>query len=349
MDELFRRGGPHNIRKTGHDQYTLNISLPADGEGVIGRECPSEDCSPAYFRVKLGTGITGEDYDKAFCPYCRTSADPNDFTRKSQVEYGKRIVENEVLDGLDRMMQKALGMGSSRKKTIGGGMFSMEMSYKPPRKKPVGRPFEEELRRDVRCPACTLEHSVFGLATWCPDCGADIFPAHLDAELDVVKKMLGHVETRREELGPRVAARDVENALEDVVSVFEAVLKQVTRRHLREQGRAPEDVEEVFRKKVRNTYQSVSRGAVLFEELVGFPLFDGVDARVVEQLEATFEKRHPITHNLGVLDRKYLDKARSGELEGREVRVTAREIEEAVDLVSRVVVAAYERAFPPAT
>ena len=324
----------------------MNISLPADGEGVIGRECPCEECSPAYFRVKLGTGITGDDYQRAFCPYCRTEGEPNEFTTKAQVDYGKRIVENEVVDGIDRMMQNALGMGPSRKKKLGGGMFSMEMSYKPPRKKSVGRPFEEELRRDVVCPNCTLEHAVFGLATWCPDCGTDIFPAHVEAEFDVVRKMLGHVDARREELGPRVAARDVENALEDVVSIFEAVLKLVTRRHLREQGGPPEGVEDVFRKKVRNTYQSISRGAVLFEELVGFPLFDGVDVGVVDQLEATFEKRHPITHNLGVLDRKYLDKARSGELEGREVRVTAGEIQQAVDVVARVVAAAYVRAFP---
>jgi len=40
MDELFRQGGPHNIRKPGRDQYTMNISLPADADGAIGRECP---------------------------------------------------------------------------------------------------------------------------------------------------------------------------------------------------------------------------------------------------------------------------------------------------------------------
>ena len=346
MGELFRRGGPHNIRKTGHDQYTMNISLPADAEGVIGRECPSEDCSPAYFRVKLGTGITGDGYDKAFCPYCRIEAEPNDFTTKAQVDYGKRIVENEVMEGIDRMMQDALGLGPSRKKKIGGDFLSIEMSYKPPRKKHVGRPFEEELRRDVLCPNCSLEHSVFGLATWCPDCGADIFVQHVQAELEVLRKMLGHVEQRREELGPRVAARDVENALEDAVSIFEAVLKLVTRRHLREQGESDEDIEKAFKKKVRNTYQSVSRGAALFEELLGFPLFDGVEPRKVDQLEETFEKRHPITHNLGILDRKYLDKVRSGELEGREVHVTAAEVESAVEFVAQTIERAYQRAFP---
>lgn len=349
MGELFRRGGPHNIRKTGRDQYTFNISLPTDADGIVGRECPNEECTPAYFRVKLGTGITGDDYDKAFCPYCRREGEPNDFLSQAQVDYGKNIVMNEVHAGVDRMIRDALGLGSSGRKKFGGGMISMEMSYKAPRRRPVPRPYEEKLRRDVRCPKCTLEHSVFGLATWCPDCGEDIFVQHVEAELEVVTKMLSQVEKRREELGNRVAARDVENALEDVVSIFEAVLKLVTRRHLQEQGQSEEDIAKVFKKDVRNTYQSVPRGAVLFEQLVGLPLFDGVEARFVSQLEETFEKRHPITHNLGVLDRKYLDKVRSGEKEGREVRVTADEIESAVELVAQTIERAYLRAFPPAS
>jgi hypothetical protein len=44
------------------------------------------------------------------------------------------------------------------------------------------------------------------------------------------------------------------------------------------------------------------------------------------ELVHTFEKRHPITHNLGVIDRKYLERMRSAEHEGREVMVTPDEI-----------------------
>jgi len=44
-----------------------------------------------------------------------------------------------------------------------------------------------------------------------------------------------------------------------------------------------------------------------------------------------------------VIDRKYLEKAQSGELEGREVRVTVGEVSTAVDLVQRVTAAAYAR------
>jgi hypothetical protein len=41
-------------------------------------------------------------------------------------------------------------------------------------------------------------------------------------------------------------------------------------------------------------------------------------------------KKHPITHNAGVADRKYISKIKSGESEGREVYDTAQEVEQPV-------------------
>lgn len=79
------------------------------------------------------------------------------------------------------------------------------------------RPVEEELRRDLRCNACGLDHAVFGLATSCSDCGQDMFLQHVAAEFGVIDKILSDAPDRRQRLGPRVAARDLDNALEDVL------------------------------------------------------------------------------------------------------------------------------------
>jgi hypothetical protein len=38
---------------------------------------------------------------------------------------------------------------------------------------------------------------------------------HVGKEFEVIRAMLGDVDRRRRELGPRVAARDIENALEE--------------------------------------------------------------------------------------------------------------------------------------
>ena len=66
-------------------------------------------------------------------------------------------------------------------------------------------------------------------------------------------------------------------------------------------------------------------------------------------LRVTFEKRHPITHNLGLVDRKYLRKVRSGELQGRDVRVTADDVSRATELTTRVLGNIYKQAFPAPT
>lgn len=91
-NSIFKEGGPHKIKRIGVDKYQMNFSLPTDSDGRLARECPSGNCSPGYFKVKPGTGIT-EGHETAFCPYCRFSSEPNDFATKEQVRYAKDLVE----------------------------------------------------------------------------------------------------------------------------------------------------------------------------------------------------------------------------------------------------------------
>lgn len=329
--ELFRSGGPYNIQKTGRDQYSFNVSLPPDGDGRIARECLHEQCSPGYFKVKNGTGITG-NHTEAFCPYCRSSAEPSNFSTKEQIRYAKDIITREAEKSVVTMMKDALGLDSSGRKKLGGGFLSIEMSMKKDSPRRVRRPFEEDLLRAVVCPHCGLDHAVFGLATWCADCGADIFVEHVKAEYDVVRSMLTDLERRQSDLGPRIAARDIENCLEDVVSIFEAVLKVMLSRHLRTAGESEENIHALFKDRIRNGFQNPKRAMEIIKKRTQQELFDGIPAEDVDQLNVTFDKRHPITHNLGVIDRKYLENAYAAEREGREIRVTEEEIERAISV-----------------
>lgn len=330
--ELFKRGGPHKIRKSGSDQYTFEITVPTDEHGRVARECPRNECSPGYFKVKTGTGITGDNHIEAFCPYCRSAAEPSDFMTKEQVRYAKDIVAREAEISIGNMLNDALGLGRSGRRKIGGGIFSIEMSMKQNTPARVRRPFEEELLRVVVCPHCGLDHAVFGLATWCADCGSDIFMEHVKAEYAVVHAILSDVDRRRTDLGPRIAARDIENCLEDIVSIFEAVLKAMLTRHLKITGESEEEIHTLFKERIRNGFQNPGRAEEIIRKRMQQELFADIPLDVVERLLATFEKRHPITHNLGVVDRKYLENAYAAEREGREVRVSKEEIEHAITI-----------------
>lgn len=342
-DKLFRDGGPHNIKRTGPDEYAMTITLPKDSDGRVARECPIDTCSPSYFKVKPGTGIT-DGQEIAYCPYCRFGSTPNDFTTKEQLRYAKDIALDEAHEGIERMLKSSLGIDSSGKKIMGGGLLSIEMSYSPGQRPRVWLPFEEEVRRDLVCPQCGLDHSVYGLATWCPDCGKDIFLTHVEAELNVVRAMLSDIGRRRENLGVRIAAKDMENCLEDTVSIFEAVLRAEARRCRVAQNIAAEEIEHFF-KKIGNAFQSVRRAEDIFAKEFNVSLLNALSENDISKLVSTLEKRHPITHNLGVVDKKYIERARTAEREGREILLDADEIESAIEFSMKIFIAVHAQMF----
>jgi hypothetical protein len=343
-NKLFKEGGPHKIEETSPDQYTMSVSIPTDDDGRTARECLDDDCSPGYFKVKGGTGITAGQ-ELAYCPYCREEREPNDFVTQEQIRYAEDLFLREAHEGVETMLKDTLGLGRSGKKRMGGDFLSVEMSLKPGHKPIVRRPFEDEVRRDVICPFCGLDQSVYGLAIWCADCGKDIFLTHVEAELLVVRLMLGDVERRRVDLGARVAVKDIENSLEDTVSIFEAVLRTLVKRYKRQEGMIERDIDQ-FLRKTGNAFQNINRAVDVFANKIGLPLFDGCTVEEINTLAHIFEKRHPITHNLGVVDKKYINNAQSEEDEGKEVLVSIQEIEKAVELSIKVFASLHSRMFP---
>ena len=318
---LFREGGPHKIKNMGNDQYTMSVTIPRGEDGRVARECPNEVCSPGYFKVTPGTGITGGQ-ELVFCPYCRHEAKPTDYTTQEQIRYAKDLAIREAHGGVNEMFKNALGLDTSGKRKMGGGFISIELSYKAGNLPNVRHPFEDEVRRDVICPHCTLDQTVFGLAFWCSDCGKDIFLTHVSAEIAVVQNMLRDVERREEILGKRVAAKDLENCLEDAVSIFEAAAKAIVRRALSERDESQELIDAQM-KKLGNSFQSTERTLAQLSNLFAF---SPSSVELWKRLTLSFEKRHPVTHNLGVIDRKYLERVQQAENEGREVRISATEI-----------------------
>jgi hypothetical protein len=113
----------------------MNVSLPKDADGRTVRACPSNACSPGYFKVKTGTKITG-DHKLAYCPYCGRAAEPSDFLTKSQMKYAKDVMAREAHPGILRMLKDALDVGPSGKKS-----FAFIGSTKAGKRAEVGESF----------------------------------------------------------------------------------------------------------------------------------------------------------------------------------------------------------------
>lgn len=335
-NDLFKTGGPLDIRKLGGDRFSASIPLPEDEMGMTARECPNDACSSGLFKIKFGTGVE-EEQSEAFCPYCHHPAAPNDFTTKEQWKYAENVVLGEASKGVDEMIKNTLGLDARGKKNFGGDLISMEMSYKPSRPRSVPRPLEDQFRRDVACPNCTLEHAVYGLAVWCPDCGSDIFITHVEAEANVVRLMLGDVDRRGRELGSRVAASDIENCLEDVVSIQEASMKAMARRKLVDDGNGDTEIDDIFRRRIRNRFQGIDGAIEVLEQVFDTDIAATIDSNILETLKQTLEKRHPITHNLGITDKKYIERVQANEEEGRDVYLDEQEVQTAMDTVVQLI------------
>ena len=345
--EMFQEGGPLKAKRVGQDQYSLSVSIPKDEDGRSARDCPNQNCSPGYFKVTPGTGITSGQA-VAYCPYCREAAKPSDFHTKKQIRYAKDLVAREARIGIERAIRDAFGLGSGGKKRLVDGLISVDMEMKPSSPPPqVSKPYEDILRRDLVCPYCTLDHSVYGFGIWCPDCGKDIFTTHVREEIRVIEAIIGDVERRKKELGTRVAARDLENALEDLVSVFEATLKLEIRRYRKTMGDSNDGIDAAM-KKIGSRLQSVPNAVTIIPEFCdGTSLFPAGSADE-GKLDRVFQKRHPITHNLGVVDRKYIERVRSGEAEGTEVGFGKGEILETAQITYKVLSELHSKLFPVA-
>jgi hypothetical protein len=115
-----------------------------------------------------------------------------------------------------------------------------------------------------------------------------------------------------------------------IVTIFEAALKAMVRRALVLRGDSSEQIQRNVQK-IGNAFQSIKRRREQLKDVLGFDI--GTDP-LWDRLAAAFEKRRPVAHNLGVIDRKYLERAQVVEAEGREVRIDDAEIKALVDDVA---------------
>jgi hypothetical protein len=124
-----------------------------------------------------------------------------------------------------------------------------------------------------------------------------------------------------------------------VVGLFEGFLKhvyqyEVKRKYLKEEAEAKI-------KKIGTAFQRIEGAEELFSKDLGFELFAQFDEKDKSFLQDHFMKRHVLTHNLGLVDKKYIEKAQAYEKQGAELDVRPEEVTRAlniaVDIVSKAV------------
>jgi len=296
----------------------FSISIPPDEDGLIGRECASPECE-SYFKIQPGTGLKGENLP-CHCPYCGHTAGQDKFFTKAQVEYAKSIVLNRVTGALLKDL-KSLEFNHRPRGSFGIGI-SMKVTGRPT---PIRHYHENQLETEVVCKQCTLRYMIYGVFGFCPDCGEHNSHQILEKNLELVLKMVDMASSADGDLLKRV----VENALEDCVSAFDGFGREICRLHAKKSGE-PAKAEKV-------SFQNLDSAKQKVNGLFNLNLSAGLTDEEWKTGVKGFQKRHLLSHTMGVIDDEYVRK--SGDIEavpGRKIMIDADEVRELVQIIRKL-------------
>lgn len=282
------------------DDYRIRVSVPADDDGFIGRQCP--EC-------KLLFRIDAEDYEPLpddlvlWCVYCGHShehaefmtAQQHDRMMRAAEEFGSQLVRQE-LDGI---------FASLARSTPRNSPISISYSTKPHYPRPLPGIDEERLARIRTCTGCKVKYAVFGEHRYCPVCGqlpaATIAFDALQADtarLDALDAIPAEAKAVLREQG--VFTRSWVDTIENVVGTVEALGSALFQANV-------SDADARLRGK-GNVFQRLGDMADLLVAAGYADLRHSIDEPTWQRLNESWAARHAFTHNDGLVDQKYLAK-----------------------------------------
>lgn len=290
----------------------IEVPIPKDENGDLGRECPSADCL-GYFKIRPGTGLTGKDLP-CHCPYCGYTGPMRQFFTPAQIEYGKSVALRQISDAFVQDLKQL------EFKSRPGGLISLSLTVKPGQPTPIRYYREEQLETEVVCDHCTLHYAIYGLFAFCPDCRTHNSAQILAKNLDLVVKLLSLSEAQDDQALRR---QMLEDALENCVSAFDGFGRETCR------VRAAKSTD--AKKAQSISFQNIEIAGDRVKDLFGVDLRAAVAPTDWTAVHRAFMKRHVVSHRSGVADERYI--AETGDpdaVAGRRVAVSVNEVHELV-------------------
>ena len=291
---------------------TIQVSFKLDENGYLGREC--EECHQ-YFKVKPGTGLSGNE--TSFCPYCGHEAASQSFLTEDQNELLKSHALRYVHGLIQGKLKEALPP-----REIRSGFLTIKITSKPGRPPALFEYEEQDIETHTHCDSCTLDYAIYGVFAYCPDCGAHNSFQTLRSNLGLLAKLLSIADR-----DPDLTESIVSTVLEKSVAAFDAFGREAVR----------VTSQRVKGQEVSCSFQNLSGAAKRLQ--VEFALdFEATVLRDVwVKLIRGFQKRHLFTHNMGVVDERYLEATKDDEaVVGRKVLLNAEEVQEFLSLLEQL-------------
>ena len=334
--EIFHEMKKYQTSKTGNI-IEMSIPLSPNEEGMVGRECPNSDCTLKYFQIGqfvpegfLKNEATLSD-SNITCPYCGHNVHFQKFHSESHKEWIASMIKRDIAITFQNILQDSVkGFKSSHHSA-----FSFEVSFKPGPLPNVRFYTEEKLRRKVVCDNCGFQYAVYGISFHCPLCGKGNLTVHLKRSVEITQVLIEESEKMFSEQKTDVAQRIIGNALEDVIGIFEGFLKNIYIYGIYRNLSKEEADKKAERIKV--TFQRLDGAQKLFFSDLHYDVFSIIPEEERQFLEEQFLKRHVLTHNLGLVDEKYLEKANHYLRQGTELEILPNDVSHALKIVATIV------------
>lgn len=302
--DIFHDLKRYRTGKTPEGHNKFSIPLRPDDDGMIGRECPNANCQPKYFKVSPSHGgnLSSQPKDRELiCPYCGETGSFQRFHTKEQLEWVKSLISRDVQLGIQDALQRSIKPVHSR-----GGFLSISVKFTPGHV-PNVRPYaEEKLKRTVQCDRCNGSYAVYGVSYHCPFCGHGNLLLHVKRSVEIIRSQLEAEEVVKEKGGAEAVYHLYGNCLEDIVSLFEGFLKSAYSMSMSKQHNKDQAEERI--QAIKGNFQRLFDASRIFNRDLNIDIFSQITQEELDFLNTMFNKRHVITHNLGLVDEKFQSK-----------------------------------------
>lgn len=324
FDELIRE--VHRI-----DGLKVSVSIAADDEGYLDRECPSSNCL-------FGFKVYADDWrdkvrdEEVFCAFCGHTADSGKWWTQEQIEHAKKAAVAQVEQRIGHAMKRDADRWNRRQPRNSFIRITMKVNQRP-RHILLPAPVAEPMRLKITCPACACRYAVIGSAFFCPACGYNAAELVFGQAIDGIRNALNALPSVREAIPDRDTAETtgrllVENGLQNAVTAFQRYAEALYARH--PSAATPR----------RNAFQNLAEGSDLWQAAFGKRYSDHLDATELAALSRMFQQRHLLTHTQGLVDQDYL--ARSGDTAyrlGQRLVVREAAVRECLTLIEKLAAA----------
>lgn len=279
----------------------IPIELKSDEKGYFDRECPNEECL-YKFKINMEDWKNKVSDEEVHCPMCGYVDTADKWWTQEQITEMKNITQSYVMS----YVQKELDKGFKQLEKSSGKF--LKIKYNPGKRitfinNPIGQ--SEEWNLDIQCKECGTRYSVIGSAYFCPCCGYNSAEDVFEESLDTIEKMLDSaLEMKKmfsdlygDDKAETMVRSMIEGTLGDIVSAFQKYAEIKYKRLSSKPVRA-------------NDFQIVEKGSELFKEITSYGYDKWLNSLELGKMNLYFQRRHLIEHNNGIVDQKYIDKAK---------------------------------------